>query len=183
MAAHPLLKIKSTEVRSYQISLENCLRKRDWYGLPHFSQRKRCGNAKRRPYFALTCFPSKPPSGNATETWTTRFPQDFRNTETPYFTLWSYMRQLRKYSSISWSWKSPEKDLKTLQLVKSEWSPPLEWLPVLSVSTKLRIDLTKYSCVQSDVQFSTSVVNKPWTYSFVVRLHEHVLTFPVKQVS
>ena len=45
LAAHRLLKIKSTEDKSYQISAENCLRKRDWYGLVHFSQRKRCGNA------------------------------------------------------------------------------------------------------------------------------------------
>ena len=51
--------------------------------------------------------------------------------------------------------------LKPLQLVKSEWSPPLQQLPVLSVSTKcLRIDSTKYSCVQFDVQFSITVVNK-----------------------
>ena len=48
------------------------------------------------------------------------------------------------------------------------WNPPLEQLPVSSVSTKgLRIDSTKYGCVQRDVQFSTSVVNKlhctfPW---------------------
>ena len=73
LAAHHLLKIKSTEVKSYQISVENCLQ-------------------KRRPYFALTCFPSKLPSRIATETWTISFPQDFRNTETPYFTLWSYVR-------------------------------------------------------------------------------------------
>ena len=58
--------------------------------------------------------------------------------------------------------------LKPLKLVKSEWSPALHQLPVSSVSTKcLRIDSTKYSCVQRDVQFSTSVVNKlhctfPW---------------------
>ena len=87
LEAHHLLKIKSTEVKSYQISVENCLQKR-----LHFSQRKRCGNAKRRPYFALTCFPSKLPSRIATETWTISFPQDFRNTETPYFTLWAYVR-------------------------------------------------------------------------------------------
>ena len=47
-------------------------------------------------------------------------------------------------------------DLKPLQLVKGEWSPPLQQLPVPSVNTKfLRIDSTKYSCVQFDVQFST----------------------------
>ena len=52
--------------------------------------------------------------------------------------------------------KVQKTDLKPLQLVKSEWSPPLQKLPVPSVSTKfLRIDSTKYSCVQFDVQFST----------------------------
>ena len=57
--------------------------------------------------------------------------------------------------------KVQKADLKPLKLVNSEWSPPLQQLPVSSVSTKcLRIDSTKYSCVQFDVQFSTSVVNK-----------------------
>ena len=47
-------------------------------------------------------------------------------------------------------------DFKPLQLVKGEWSPPLQHLPVPSLNTKfLRIDSTKYSCVQFDVQFST----------------------------
>ena len=57
--------------------------------------------------------------------------------------------------------KVQKTDLKPLQLVKSEWSPPLQQLPVSSVNTKcLRIDSTKYSCVQFDVQFPTSAVNK-----------------------
>lgn len=88
LAAHRLLKIKSTEDKSYQISAENCLRKRDWYGLVHFSQRKRCGNAAETRNATSFCSYVFPPSGNVTETWTIRFPQDFRNTETPYFTLW-----------------------------------------------------------------------------------------------
>ena len=92
LAAHRLLKIKSTEVKSYQISAENCLRKRDWYGLVHFSQRKRCGNAAETRNATSFCSYVFPPSGNVTETWTIRFPQDFRNTETPYFTLWAYVR-------------------------------------------------------------------------------------------
>ena len=87
LAAHRLLKIKSTEDKSYQISAENCLRKRDWYGLVHFSQRKRCGNAAETRNATSFCSYVFPPSGNVTETWTIRFPQDFRNTETPYFTL------------------------------------------------------------------------------------------------
>ena len=77
-----------------------------------------------------------------------------------------YMRQLRKCSCVITATfldrdKVQKTGLKPLQLVKNEWSPPLQQLPVLSVSTKcLRIDSTKYSCVQFDVQFSTSVVNK-----------------------
>ena len=40
--------------------------------------------------------------------------------------------------------KVQKTDLKPMQLVKSEWSPPLQQLPVSSVSTKcLRIDSTK----------------------------------------
>ena len=76
------------------------------------------------------------------------------------------MRQLRKCSYVVTATfldhdKVQKTDLKPLQLVKSEWSPPLQQLPVSSVSTKcLRIDSTKYSCVQFDVQFSTFVVNK-----------------------
>ena len=63
------------------------------------------------------------------------------------------MRQLRKCSYVVTATfldhdKVQKTDLKPLQ-------------PVWSVSTKcLRIDSTKYSCVQFDVQFSTSVVNK-----------------------
>ena len=78
----------------------------------------------------------------------------------------SYMRQLRKCSHVVTATflvhdKVQKTDLKPLQLVKSEWSPPLQQLSVSSVSTKcLRMDSTKYSCVQFDVQFSTSVVNK-----------------------
>ena len=45
-------------------------------------------------------------------------------------------------------------DLKPLQLVKSEWSSPLQQLPVPSVSTNfLRIDSTKYSCVPAIFYF------------------------------
>ena len=101
----------------------------------------------------------------------------------------SYMRQLSKCSHVVTAAfldheKVQKTDLKPLQLVKSEWSPPLQQLPVSSVSTKcLRIDSTKYSCVQFDVQFSTSVVNKLWNYSFIVGSHEYVLTFTVKQLS
>ena len=64
-----------------------------------------------------------------------------------------YMRQLCKCSYVVTATfldhdKVQKTDLKPLQ-------------PVWSVSTKcLRIDSTKYSCVQFDVQFSTSVVNK-----------------------
>ena len=83
------------------------------------------------------------------------------------------MRQLRKCSNVVTATfldhdEVQKTDLKPLQLVKSEWSPPLLQLPVSSVSTKcLRIDSTKHSCVQRDVQFSISVVNKlhctfPW---------------------
>ena len=76
------------------------------------------------------------------------------------------MRQLGKCSYVVTTTlldhdKVQKTDLKPLQLVKSEWSPLLQLLPVSSVSTKcLRIDSTKYICVQYDVQFSTSVVNK-----------------------
>ena len=54
LAAHRLLKIKSTEDKSYQISAENCLRKRE-----------------TRPHFALTYF--RPP-----EMWRKLEPSDFR---------------------------------------------------------------------------------------------------------
>ena len=94
LAAHRLLKIISTEDKSYQISAENCLRKRDWYGLVHFSQRKRGGNAAETRNATWFCSYVFPPSGNVTETWTIRFPQDFRNTETPYFTLCKIVRAL-----------------------------------------------------------------------------------------
>ena len=85
-----------------------------------------------------------------------------------------YMRELRKCSYVVTATfhdhdKVQKTDLKPRQLVKSEWSPPLQQLPVSSVSTKfLRIDSTKYSCVQFDVQFSTSVVNKlHWTLAWI----------------
>ena len=102
-----------------------------------------------------------------------------------------YMRQLRKCSHVVTGAafldhnKVQKIYLKPLRLVKIEWIPPLQYLSVPSVTTKyLRIDSTKYSCVQSDVQLiSTSLVNKPWTYSFIVRSHEYVLTFSVKQLS
>ena len=91
----------------------------------------------------------------------------------------TYMRQLHKCSHVIIAAfldhdKVQKTDLKPLQLVKSEWSPPLQQLPVPSVSTKF---------LQFDVQFSTSVVNKPWTYFFIVPSHENVLIFPVKQLS
>ena len=101
LAAHRLLKIKSTEDKSYQISAENCLRKRDWYGLVHFSQRKLCGNAAETRNATSFCSYVFPPSGNVTETWTIRFPQDFRNTETPYFTLCSSTSGNFSFCSLS----------------------------------------------------------------------------------
>ena len=45
------------------------------------------GNAAETRNATSFCSYVFPPSGNVTETWTIRFPQDFRNTETPYFTL------------------------------------------------------------------------------------------------
>ena len=64
------------------------------------------------------------------------------------------MRQLRKCSHVVTAAfldhdKVQKTDLKALQLVKSEWSPPLQQLPLPSVGTKFsRMDSTKYSCVQ-----------------------------------
>ena len=75
LAAHRLLKIKSTEVKSYQISAENCLRKRDWYGLVHFSQRKRCGNAKRDLILLLRVSALRKCDGNLNHQISARFPK------------------------------------------------------------------------------------------------------------
>ena len=54
------------------------------------------GNAAETRNATSFCSYVFPPSGNVTETWTIRFPQDFRNTETPDFTLCSLK------TSVSW---------------------------------------------------------------------------------
>ena len=87
-----------------------------------------------------------------------------------------------RHRSISWLWWSPEADLKPCTAACKKWmqsSIALAASPVCISRTFLRIDSTKYSYVHFDVQFSTSVVNKPRTYSFTVRSHEYVLTFPI----
>ena len=148
LAAHRLLKIKSTEDKSYQISAENCLRKRDWYGLVHFSQRKRCGNAAETRNATSFCSYVFPPSGNVTETWTIRFPQDFRNTETPYFTLCQHVTILKcrieamgpgpqqlhsvNYVDIT-SYQQFSKSVKCLSLLCFFWAALLMYWAVVSV--------------------------------------------------
>lgn len=141
LAAHRLLKIKSTEDKSYQISAENCLRKRDWYGLVHFSQRKRCGNAAETRNATSFCSYVFPPSGNVTETWTIRFPQDFRNTETPYFTLcaWGCLRQHRTFQRVDTARKNTPTSRALISLTRRQ----LSWTQRRSTKSSLSIATCK----------------------------------------
>ena len=90
----------------------------------------------------------------------------------------SYVQQLRKCSHVVTAEfldhdKLQKTDLKPLQLVKSEWTSPLQQLAVPSVITKFfRIDSTKYSCVHPSVWcaifYFCIKLNQQWTYSFTL---------------